>query len=107
MAAAWTAGRASASGVSSAPNIRTVRLRITSRGASGIEAFRERYAAVFRDRPRVHAELAGRLVLGRFVIDHERITDGDEHSPDEALAIYEVDGDRISRMWFIEPAERR
>ena len=44
--------------------------------------------------------------MDRYVIDHERITDGDGHPPDEALAIYEVDGDQIRRMWFIEPAAR-
>ena len=73
----------------------------------GIDAFRERYAAVFRDRPLVHAELAGRMVLGRYVVDHERLTDGDEHPPEEALAIYEIDGDRITRMWFLVPGDRR
>lgn len=81
-------------------------LRSGSLVLRGIEAFRERYAAVFRDRPRVRADLAGRLVMDRYVIDHERITDGDEHPPDEALAIYEVDGDQIRRMWFIEPPAR-
>ena len=69
----------------------------------GIEAFRQRYEAVFRDRPLVRANLVARMVLGRFVVDHESLTDGDQHPPEEALAIYEVEGDRISRMWFIEP----
>jgi hypothetical protein len=73
----------------------------------GIEAFRSRYVAVFRDRPRVHAALVGRLELGSFVIDLERLTDGDEHPPEDALAIYEVQGNVIRRMWFIEPEHRR
>ena len=73
----------------------------------GIEGFREQYAALFRDRPYVHAELAGRLVLERYAVDQERITDGDEHPPDEALAIYEVEGDQIVRMWFISPPDRK
>jgi hypothetical protein len=73
----------------------------------GIEAFRDRYVAVFRDRPRVRADLIGRLGLGSFVIDRERLTDGDEHPPEDALAIYEVDGRVITRMWFIEPEHRR
>jgi hypothetical protein len=69
----------------------------------GIEAFRDRYAAVFRDRPLCQAELAGRFVLGRYVVDNELLTDGDEHPPEQALAIYEVGEGKISRMWFLVP----
>lgn len=73
----------------------------------GIAAFRERYVRVFEQRPQVKAELAGRLTLGPFVIDRERLTDGDAHPPEDALAIYEVEGDVVVRMWFIEPEHRR
>lgn len=73
----------------------------------GIEAFRDRYVAVFRDRPHVHARLAGRLTLGAFVVDRERLTDGDHRVSEDALAIYEVVGDVVTRMWFIEPQHRR
>ena len=73
----------------------------------GITQFRERYEAVFRDRPRVRAELVGRIVIGDIVVDRERLTDGDDHPPEDALAIYEVMGDQIRRMWFVEPPERR
>lgn len=73
----------------------------------GIDAFRERYRAVFRDRPKVRAELVGRLELGPFVIDRERLTDGAAHPPEDALALYEVDGGLITRCWFIEPEHRR
>lgn len=73
----------------------------------GIDAFRDRYVGVFRDRPQVHAELVGRLSLGPHVIDRERLTDGDEHPPEDALAIYEVAAERVTRMWFIEPEHRR
>jgi uncharacterized protein (TIGR02246 family) len=73
----------------------------------GRHAFRARYERVFRDRPRVHAELVGRIVIGDIVVDRERLTDGEEHPPEDALAIYEVVGDRVRRMWFIEPPHRR
>ena len=69
----------------------------------GIDAIRERYEDVFRDRPLCRADLVSRIIMGRYVVDHESITDGDEHPPEEALAIYEVEGDRIGRMWFVEP----
>lgn len=73
----------------------------------GIDAFRDRYVSVFRARPLVRAELAGRLTLATFVIDRERLTDGDDHPPEDALAIYQVEGGVVTRMWFIEPEHRR
>jgi hypothetical protein len=73
----------------------------------GIDAFRARYERVFQERPMVKAELAGRLSLGSFVIDRERLTDGDDHPPEDALAIYNVEAGVVTRMWFIEPEHRR
>lgn len=73
----------------------------------GISAFRARYERVFSERPQVRAELVGRLTLGAFVIDRERLTDGEDHPPEDALAIYQVDGAVVIRMWFIEPEHRR
>jgi hypothetical protein len=73
----------------------------------GIAAFRDRYERVFDQRPLVKAELAGRLSLGSFVVDRELLTDGDDHPPEDALAIYEVEGAVVTRMWFIEPEHRR
>jgi hypothetical protein len=73
----------------------------------GITQFRDRYEAVFRDRPRVRADLVARIVIGDIVVDRERLTDGDEHPPEDALAIYEVAGEQVRRMWFIEPPQRR
>lgn len=73
----------------------------------GIESFRQRYVEVFRERPLVRAELGGRLALGQIVIDLEQLTDGDEHPPEEALAIYEIKGEVVTRMWFVEPEHRR
>jgi hypothetical protein len=74
---------------------------------NGIDAFRRRYEAVFRNRPRVRADLVARIVIGDIVVDRERLTDGDEQPPENALAIYEVVGDQVRRMWFIEPPRRR
>lgn len=69
----------------------------------GIDAFRRRYEEVFETRPLVQAELIGRLEIGSIVIDRERLTDGDEHPPEDALAIYEVKGGVVTRMWFVQP----
>jgi hypothetical protein len=73
----------------------------------GSEAFRARYVELFSERPLVHAELAGRLTLGSIVVDRERLTDGNEHPPEDALAIYDVEAGAVRRMWFIEPPNRR
>ncbi len=73
----------------------------------GIDAFRDRYERVFRERPLVRAELAGRLSLSSFIVDRELLTDAEEHPPEDALAIYQVVGGVVTRMWFIEPEHRR
>jgi hypothetical protein len=73
----------------------------------GIAGFRDRYEAVFRDRPQVRADVVARIVIGDIVVDRERLTDGDEHPPEDALAIYEIAGNQVRRMWFIEPPHRR
>jgi hypothetical protein len=74
---------------------------------AGIAGFRARYERVFRQRPNVRADLAGRIVIESIVVDRERLTDGDDHPAEDALAIYEVVGDQVRRMWFIEPEHRR
>jgi putative hydrolase of HD superfamily len=70
--------------------------------ASGMAQLRERYMARFAD-PTLHAVVLKRIVLGNFVIDHERVRrmfPGGSGTLD-AVATYEVQGDRITRVWFI------
>jgi hypothetical protein len=73
----------------------------------GLELFRRRYEEIFEARPHIRAELVGRLAIGSIVIDRERLSDGDAGPPEDALAIYQVDGDVVTRMWFIQPEHRR
>jgi hypothetical protein len=73
--------------------------------ASGMAQLRERYAARFAD-PLLHAVVLRRIVVGNFVIDHERVR---RMFPEglgtmDAVATYEVQGDRIVRVWFITTA---
>jgi hypothetical protein len=73
--------------------------------ASGMAQLRERYAARFAD-PMLHAVVLKRIVVGNFVIDHERVR---RMFPEglgtmDAVATYEVQGDRIVRVWFITTA---
>ena len=70
--------------------------------ASGMAQLRERYAARFAD-PILHALVLKRIVMGDFVIDHERVTRMFPAGPGtlDAVAMYEIQGQRITRVWFI------
>lgn len=70
--------------------------------AKGHAQLRERFTARFAE-PNLHAELLQRTVMGRTVIDHERITRTFPEGAGsiELIAIYEVANDRIAKAWFI------
>jgi hypothetical protein len=69
---------------------------------AGREALAAFYAAHRFNLPALHAELVNRMVLGRKVIDHERIT-GLADTPLEAAAVYEVnDQGLIAAVWFFQ-----
>ena len=61
------------------------------------------YAAERFNLPALHAQILARIVLRNKVIDHERIV-GVRETPMEIVAVYEVTGDQIVRVWFF-PAE--
>lgn len=65
---------------------------------AGREAFAEYYRTERFNRPGLHAQIVSRIVLGRRVIDHERIS-GVRDEPFEIAVVYEVAGDRIAAMW--------
>jgi hypothetical protein len=67
----------------------------------GIEAYRARYKEAFAKFPNNKAELLNRIVLGKTVIDHERVDRGDGTTPVfEVAAIYTFRGDKIARVDF-------
>ncbi len=70
--------------------------------AKGTAALRERYAARFAE-PNLHADITQRIVIGNNVIDHERIRRTFPEGPGlwDVVAIYEVKGAVITRVWFI------
>jgi hypothetical protein len=70
--------------------------------ASGVAQLRERYAARFAE-PNLHALVVKRIVMNNFVIDHEKVTRMFPEGPGtlDAVAMYEVQGQRIARVWFI------
>ncbi len=73
--------------------------------AHGSHQLRERFGARFKE-PNLHAQLLQRIVMGRTVVDHERITRTFPEGPGtlEMTMIYEVAGGRIQRAWAIPGA---
>lgn len=63
------------------------------------------FAALYAQRfalPGLHAVVVSRIVLGKTVIDHERVT-GLRDQPVEVAAVYEVSQGLIRRVWFHAP----
>lgn len=69
---------------------------------SGSTQLRERFALRFQE-PNLHAHLVGRIVMGRFVVDHERVTRTFPEGPGtiELIATYEVFEGKIINAWFL------
>lgn len=64
----------------------------------GKEAFGKFYATQRFNCAGLHAELVNRMVIGRNVIDHERIS-GVREQPFEVAVVYEVIDGRIRCTW--------
>jgi hypothetical protein len=64
----------------------------------GKTAFADYYATQRFNRPGLHAQLVNRMVLGRRVIDHERIV-GVGDQPLEMAVVYEVVDGVIETVW--------
>ena len=69
---------------------------------SGLAELRRSYAERFRQGSTIHAELVSRTVQRNFVIDKERVSGLAANTIVEAIAIYEVSGNLITRVWFIK-----
>ena len=73
----------------------------STRVASSAAEVRERLLVRLQE-PNLHARLLGRTAMGNLVIDHERVT---RDFPEglgtiELIAMYEVQGEKITRAWF-------
>ena len=64
------------------------------------EVYRKRFAS-----PGLHATIVNRIATGDKVIDHERVV-GIEAGPIEAVAVYQVTGGLIAKVWFYYPADK-
>ena len=68
----------------------------------GIMALRETYGKMFRESPDLHCRVVRRIQIGNFVIDEEQVTGMRKGPAVHAVAIYEVQGARILKAWFIK-----
>lgn len=75
--------------------------------ARGLAQLRERFAVRFQE-PNLHAALIKRIVMGDFVIDHERVSRTFAEGPGqiELVAMYRVRQGKIETAWFISGAKR-
>jgi len=65
---------------------------------SGIHFFRH-YKNKFMENPNIHCEVIKRILHGNLVVDYEIISDY-RNCQFKDLVIYQIDGERISKMWF-------
>ena len=72
----------------------------------GKSALRRSTEEWFRRAPQVRSEVVNRMVMGPFVVDHERLTGAPADSPLEVIGIFEVRDSLIRRVWFIPPPPR-
>ena len=70
--------------------------------ASGHSQLRARFALRFQE-PNLHAHLLHRVLIDRFVIDHERVTRTFPEGPGtiELIVTYEVIDGKIINVWFL------
>lgn len=68
----------------------------------GADQLRARYAKMFQANPNNHAALKNRITYGNFVIDLEEVSGRDNREPFQAVAIYEVKENLISKVTFLE-----
>jgi len=66
----------------------------------GHDEMRLRYRQLFEQSPELHATITNRIHLGNMVIDHEKVSGHMGTNHIEALAYYEVNHQKITRVWF-------
>jgi len=75
---------------------------IVARGRDGLKKV---YGELFEKSPALRARVLNRIESGGFVVDHELVSGIGDRPYLHGVAIYEVDGALIERVWFL-PKER-
>jgi len=69
--------------------------------ATGRDGLRKMYGELFAKSPLLRARVLNRVESGGFVVDHELVTGIEGRPYFHGVAIYEVDGELIKRVWFL------
>ena len=72
----------------------------------GKQALRQSTKEWFARAPEAKSQSVSRMVMGPFVVDHERLTGASEGSPVDVIGIFEVRDSLIRRVWFVPPPPR-
>jgi hypothetical protein len=67
----------------------------------GKEYMTKIYGKFFKETPNLHCEIVNRTMLGNTIIDHEKVTGLGGGASMEAIAIYKVNDNKISEVYFI------
>lgn len=67
----------------------------------GKEEQRIEFTKLFANAPNLHAEIKERICFGDYVIDHEVVTGMPGGKTVEAVEIYKVEENLITKVWFI------
>ncbi len=62
---------------------------------------RKDYEKMFKSLPNLHCEIKERIIQGNTIIDKERIT-GTGSDVFEATSIYQIENNKISKVYFIQ-----
>ena len=65
-----------------------------------VTEMRARYAKLFASSPSLRCRLVSRVVRGSTVIDQELVTGMAGRATTRAVAVYRVEGGRITHVWF-------
>jgi imidazolonepropionase-like amidohydrolase len=66
----------------------------------GKDAMRKAYSAIFSNFPDLHCEIKSRMIQGNWIIDKESVS-GMGKTKVEATSIYQVENNRINKVYFI------
>lgn len=69
--------------------------------SKGKETMRKDYDAIFKKMPELHCEIKERIINGNFIIDKESISGTGKSGQVETTAIYEIENDKISKVYFL------
>ncbi len=69
--------------------------------SKGKESMRKDYGDMFKQFPNLHCEIKERIIQGHFIIDKESVS-GFGKNKLEATVIYQIDNNKISKVYFIQ-----